>query len=89
MKKVNTYGLKIIGLKNASGNTEDYSFSSGMYDEIFYNVETGEVWTVFHCSIGRNSWTEYHNPNIRRICFTDKHMTMQEIADAIHDKMTI
>lgn len=85
MAKVNTHGLKMIGLKKASGSTENYGYYSGMYDEIFYNVETGEVWTVFQCSLGHNSWTEYHDENIVKICNTDEHMTMQEIADCIYN----
>ena len=30
-----------------------------------------------------NWWTEYHNHNIIKVCNTQEHMTMQEIADAI------
>lgn len=43
------------------------------------------VWTVFQCSLGHNSWTEYHDENIVKICNTDEHMTMQEIADCIYN----
>ena len=89
MAKVNTHGLKMIGLKKASGNTEDYGFCSGMYEEIFYNKQTGEVWTKFQCSLGYNSWTEYHDEDIVKICNTDEHMTMQEIADCIYNHIQI
>lgn len=84
MAKVNTYGLSIKGLKKASGCTEDYGSYSGRYVEIFYDRSTGEVWGNFQCSLGRNSWTEYHDPDIVKICSTSRHMTMQEIADEIH-----
>lgn len=87
MSNVNTYGLKMLNLKEASSNTGDYGYNSAMYDELFYNKATGEVWTVFQCSLGQNTWTEYHDSNIIKICNTDKHMTMQEIADAIRDRM--
>ena len=36
MIKVNTHGLKMTGLKKTSGGTENYSYYSGKYDEIFY-----------------------------------------------------
>ena len=84
MAKVNTYGLPIKGLKTASGYTEDYGSCSGRYVEIFYDRSTGEVWGNFQCSTGMNSWTEYHDPAVVKICNTSRHMTMQEIADEIH-----
>lgn len=83
MSKINTHGLKMVGLKKASGNTRNYGYYSDKYDEIFYNRSSGEVWTVFQCSLGRNSWTEYHDPDVIKICNASDHMTMQEIADAI------
>ena len=84
MNKVNKHGLKMVGLRKAAASTGDYGVYSSMYDELFYNVKTGEVWTVFQCSLGWNSWTEYHDPNIVKICNTSRHMTMQEIADEIN-----
>ena len=87
MKAVNTYGLKIIGLKKASGNTENYGAYSAYYDELFYDRSTGEVWTVYQCSLGQNSWTQYHDPNVIKICNTNRHLTMQEIADLIRDRL--
>lgn len=84
MSKVNTYGLTIKGLKKTSGYTEDYGYYSGRYVEIFYDRSTGEVWGNFQYSLGQNSWTEYHDPDIVKICNTSRHMTMQEIADEIN-----
>lgn len=84
MAKVNTYGLKINGLKKTSGYTDDYGSYSGQYVEIFFDRGTGEVWGNFQCSLGQNSWTEYRNPDVVKICNTSRHMTMQDIADEIH-----
>lgn len=81
MKKVNKHELKMHGLKSASGDTRN--FGRGCYIQISYNTRTGEVLTDYHCSIGGNSWTEYHCGDITTICNTGRHMTMQEIADAI------
>lgn len=88
MKTVNTYGLTMKGLRKASGSTENYGYYSGSYDELFYDRSTGEVWTVFQHSIGQNSWTEYSDPNVIKICNTSKHMTMQEIADCIRTRLS-
>ena len=84
MAKVNTYGLPIKGLKKASGYTEDYGCYSGSYVELFYDKSNGDVWGNFQFSRGQNSWTEYHDPAVVKICNTIRHMTMQEIADEIH-----
>ena len=80
---LNTHNLKLVGIKKASGETQDYGDYSGKYDEIFYDRKTGEIWTKFQYSLGQNSWTQYHDENIIKICNTTRHMTMQEIADAI------
>lgn len=84
MKKVNKYGLKMVGLKKVSGETKDYGHYSGMYSELFYDRASGEVWSVFQYSLGQNTYTLYHDRSIIKICNTSRHMTMQEIADAIH-----
>lgn len=84
--KINTYGITMKGLRKASGATMDYNDDS-KYDEIFYNRETGEIWTVFQVSMGRNSWTQYDDPKIVKVCNTSRHMTMQAIADAIRDTL--
>ena len=81
---IDKHGYKMHGLKKASGDTHDYGPYSPLYNEIFYDISTGEVWTMFHCCIGYNSWTECHDSNVIRVCrAVTRHMTMQEIADAI------
>lgn len=82
---LNTYGLKMIGLKKVSGQTYDYGYYSGEYVEIFYDTKTGEVWTKYQYSLGHNSWTQYHDPSIIKICNASGHLTMQAIADLIRD----
>lgn len=84
MSKINLHGLAIKGLKKASGETQDYGYYDGRYDEVFYDISTGEVWTKFQYSLGQNSWTEYHDANVIKICNATRHMTMQELADAIY-----
>jgi hypothetical protein len=85
MSKVNTYGMKMKGLKKASGDTCDYD--NGGYIQISYDVVTGEILTDFHCDLGGNSYTRYHDKAVLGVCTTGCHMTMQEIADAIYRKI--
>jgi len=85
MKQIDTHGLKIVGLEEASKNTENYGRGSAKYDEIFYDMETGEVWTRFQCSLGNNSWTVYHDPAVIKVGETSRHLSMQRIADLIYD----
>ena len=87
MKKINTHGLKMHGLKKTSGETRNYGYFSGHYDEIFYDTSTGDVWSIYQCSLGQNSWTVYHDPNVVKICNASSHMTMQEIADMIASRV--
>ena len=82
--KINKHGLKIIGLKKASGNTANWAEGSGGYTEVFYNRSTGEVWTVDQVSIGFNSWTEYHSSDILKVGNFSRHATMQQLADAVY-----
>ena len=84
MKKVNTHGLNMRGLRQACSKTENYP-TNGLYNEIFYNIATGSVWTVLQYSLGRNSWTKYDDPDVIWVCDTSHHMTMQQIADAINE----
>lgn len=76
------HGLNIKGLKKASGKT--YDAPEGLYFEIFYNRDSGEVWTVEQQA---GHWSRYRDDNIIRICGTNRHMTMQEIADEIPDTL--
>lgn len=83
--KINKHGLKMRGLKSASGDTKNYG--RNCYIQISYNTRTGEVLTDYHCSIGGNSWTEYHDAAIITIGNTNRHMSMQDIADKIAEEI--
>lgn len=87
MPKINTHGLKMVGLKTTAGSTGTYATCSGLYDEIFYNRKTGEVWNVSQCSLGYFKETKYADQDIIKICNSTDRMTMQEIADEIFRKV--
>ena len=76
---INKHGLKINGLKKASGDTVDWGYT-GWHTQICYDTDTGDIYTHDHCG---QSWTRYHDPEVITVCHTTKHMTMQDIADAI------
>ena len=88
MSKINMHNLPLRGIRKASGNTINYT-DPAKYDEIFYNRRTGEVWTVYQYDLAHNWWTEYHDPDIIKIGETSRHLTMQEIADLIYEKMNV
>lgn len=81
MTKINTYGLKMTGLRKAASETKCLSRYRSPYVQISYDRETGEVITNYHAS--ENSWSDYHNADIYTVCRASVPMTMQQIADAI------
>ena len=81
---IDTHELKMTGLKAAAGSTKDLTgYYSGLYEELFYDRSTGEVWTVRQWSLGHNTWTVYHDPDVIKIGDLSEPTTMQEIADMI------
>lgn len=85
---LNKHGLLIEGIKQASSNTINWAKSSNSYTEIFYDKVTGDVWTVDQVSSEHNTWEEYLDDDVIKICETEKHLTMQEIADMIYKVMS-
>ncbi len=86
--KTNTHGIKMTGLKAASGDTKNLrGYYSGEYVELFFDRQTGEVWTKYQYSLGQNSWTVYHDDNVVKIANFSAPATMQEIADAIASRL--
>lgn len=83
--KTNTHGIKMTGLKQASGDTKGLrGYYSGEYVELFYDRATGEVWTVYQVSLGQNTWTQYHDPDVIKIGNYSDPATMQDLADDIY-----
>lgn len=80
MKKINTHGLKIINLRKVSSETVNNPIG---YSQISYDKATGELFEVWHKGTPLTNWSEYHDPNIIHVCYTCKHMTMQQLADAV------
>jgi hypothetical protein len=84
MKKVNTYGMTMKGLRKAASETKGLKgYYSGHYVQISYDKSDGEVLTNYHYNLGQNSWTEYHDQDIITIGNYSSPATMQEIADKI------
>lgn len=70
---------KIKGIKKASGYTENYPARGQHRVDLFIDLETAEVWGEY--IYGNQTWKQFHNPNIRKLCSTKKHMTMKEIRE--------
>lgn len=78
--KTNTHGLIMKGIRKACGETKD----CGRYDsptEIIYNYMTGEI-SIQNC----NERIAVEDPEIT-IIQTSQHMSMQQIADAIYQRV--
>lgn len=82
--KIDTHGRTIHNLKAVSGSTIN---NPNGYSQISYNVSTGELYENWHAGNPKNSWTQYDDPEIITVARTSKHMTMQELADAVHTKL--
>ena len=82
--KINTHGYKLVNLRKVSGETVNNSLG---YSQISYDVTTGELFESWHVGSPLTSWSEYHDPNVITVANTRKHMTMQQIADAVRDAM--
>ena len=85
--KINTHGIPMHGLRKASGETKGLRPNSCEYVQISYDRGDGSILTDYHCSIGQNSWTQYHDASIITVCNASRAMTMQQIADCIHERL--
>ena len=78
--KIEKYGIKMQGLKNAAGETKGLDGWNG-YVQISYDLADGEVIAAYHAGV--NDWTRYHSETIIPVRNTREPMTMQGIADAV------
>lgn len=81
---VNTFGLKMSGLAEAARSTDEYPWCGLHYDEIFYNVRTGKVWTIHQIAINHAAQTEYDNPSIVKIANNTSRLSEQQLAVKIY-----
>lgn len=86
--KTNTYGLTLNNLRKVSGSTANWPIHSGGYTEIFYDIATGDLWSVDQVSLGGNSYTQYDSADVVKVCDTNRHLTMQQIADLVHEAVS-
>ena len=78
---LNTYSLKIKGIKKAASEMENTEKRmDGSYNQVNYNRKTGEVWVDF-CL--QNNWVKYNDTNIMTVGNYHRKLTMQELADEI------
>lgn len=82
--KINKYGIKMTNLKKISGETVN---NPAGYSQISYDRSTGELMETWHAGSNQTSWTEYDDADIIHVCDTRRHMTMQQLADAVRDRL--
>lgn len=81
--KINTHGIKMIGLKAAAGETK-YNMGPayhGAYVQIDYDPATGDVLAQWINS--SDNWVAYHDSKIISVGSVSHRCTMQEIADMV------
>ena len=84
MTKINKHGMKMEGLRAASGETCTWAG----YTQVSYDMADGQILTNDHAGNSENSWTRYHSSSIITVLNARRHYTMQEIADIICDKVS-
>lgn len=90
--KINKHGLIIKNLRKVAGElqanlSKSNTYYSGIYMQVDYNVETGELIAAYHYSLGHNNWTVYHDKNFVRIGNYIKPCTMQELVTDIINQL--
>lgn len=83
-KTVDKHGIKMVNLREISGETVN---NNQGYSQISYDTATGELLETWHVGSSDCSWTVYHDPSIIHVCNTRRHMTMQQLADAVRDAL--
>ena len=87
--KINTHGIKMVGLKAAAGETK-YNMGTayhGAHVQIDYDLTTGDVLAQW---IGSgDNWIEYHNHEIIGVAKVSHRCTKQEIADMVTDAVEL
>lgn len=80
MSTINKHHLLMTGLKAACAATKGLTYYGSRYVEIFYNRDTGAVWTA---TMTRGSWTVPACNRDIKIVDAHSYWTMQELADRI------
>ncbi len=87
MEKVNTHGIKMIGLRAACSESKILTgYYGGSHLQISYDTKTGKILTGYHVG---NSYTVYDDPAVIWVCNLSDPSTMQEISDKIHAAVTV
>ena len=60
-KSYNVESGLVKAIRDADNGLGEYSDT---YIQVNLDKSTREIWGDFHCSIGRNSWKQYHDSNI-------------------------
>ena len=60
---------------------------SGKYLELFYDAQYNEVFTVYHYSFGKNSWTVFPDDTVISCGVIDSPKTQEEIREIIAETL--
>ena len=87
---LNKYDLKMNGIKKASAKTKCLrGFYARGYVQISYDINTGDIFAVYHNCFGRESFINYGKSNIIHVTNADDPLSMQNIADKINNAVQL
>ena len=80
--------IKLTGVKNVVTEAKNNLGKNNLYLQINVDKTTGKVWSDLHCSIGQNSWNNYHDSDILNCGnISDKNITMAEVKTMVERKI--
>lgn len=80
--------MKLTGIKNIVSEAKNNLGKNNLYLQINVDKETGKVWSDLHCSIGQNSWPQYHDSNVLNCGnISAQNITMAEVKAMVERKI--
>lgn len=80
-KEYNVESGLVCRVQRADDGRGEYS---NTYIQINLEKSTNTIWGDYHCSIGRNNWQEYNNPDIVMLgCYSNRRFGLADLSGAL------
>lgn len=80
--------MKISGIKKVAGKSKGIVRENGCYLQVNYHKKEKRVWADFHCCLGQNEWTVYHDKEILNCGNIDRPATMKDVMWMVLDAIS-
>lgn len=74
-------------IQDAIDKMSPYDRRNGYYVEVFYDIAEDAVYSHAQCSLGFNSWTEYHDPDVIKIGNFVKRVSKKRLIEIIEKRL--